>query len=218
MKHSNGSTYILSFDVKEQLMMVIQNSCRVNREHAHIYSGVLWTWTWPDAMVSTPCALWLKSEAWSYYLFEIWTKKAQNLKNRTHCLVFGCPVFRGLLYTTAIGSIDIRSLVTIFLTKTAWNNFVTGLNQSRLFSVQALIVSKVVLDTFEPVAIFYEIDKTITSMFERQKMFRGASSTSTVASESGPSPSRDILQYCNYLPRIDFLQVLTFFCCCWLAA
>ena len=114
-------------------MMVIQNSCRVNREHAHIYSGVLWTWTWPDAMVSTPCALWLKSEAWSYYLFEIWTKKAQNLKNRTHCLVFGCPVFRGLLYTTAIGSIDIRSLVTIFLTKTAWNNFVTGLNQSRFF-------------------------------------------------------------------------------------
>ena len=42
--NSNGSAYILSFDVKEQLMMVIQNSCMVNREHAHICSGVLWTW------------------------------------------------------------------------------------------------------------------------------------------------------------------------------
>ena len=30
--------------VKEQLMKVIQNSCRVNREHFCICSGVLWTW------------------------------------------------------------------------------------------------------------------------------------------------------------------------------
>ena len=38
------NVYILSFDVKEQPMMVIHNSCRVNSEHAHICSGVLWTW------------------------------------------------------------------------------------------------------------------------------------------------------------------------------
>ena len=28
-------------DIKERLMMVIQNSCEVNREHACVFSGVL---------------------------------------------------------------------------------------------------------------------------------------------------------------------------------
>ena len=36
--------YILSFDVNEQLKMVTQNSCKVNREPAHICSGILWIW------------------------------------------------------------------------------------------------------------------------------------------------------------------------------
>ena len=36
--------YSLSFNVHEQLMMVIQSSCEVNREHARICNGVLWTW------------------------------------------------------------------------------------------------------------------------------------------------------------------------------
>ena len=36
--------YILSFNVNEQLWMALQNSCEVNREHAHICSGVLGTW------------------------------------------------------------------------------------------------------------------------------------------------------------------------------
>ena len=33
--------YILSFNVNKQLMMVIQNSCEVNREPARISSSVL---------------------------------------------------------------------------------------------------------------------------------------------------------------------------------
>ena len=36
--------YILSVNVSDQLMMVIQNSCEVNREHTRICGGVLWTW------------------------------------------------------------------------------------------------------------------------------------------------------------------------------
>ena len=32
--------YILSFNVNEQLLMVKQNSCEVNREHARICSSV----------------------------------------------------------------------------------------------------------------------------------------------------------------------------------
>ena len=38
------SRYILSFNVNEQLPMVVQNSSEVNRENARIYGGVLWTW------------------------------------------------------------------------------------------------------------------------------------------------------------------------------
>ena len=36
--------YILSFNVIEQLLIVIQNSCEVNSEHARVCSGVLWMW------------------------------------------------------------------------------------------------------------------------------------------------------------------------------
>ena len=35
--------YIVSFNVIEQLMMVVQNSCEANREHDRIFSGVLRT-------------------------------------------------------------------------------------------------------------------------------------------------------------------------------
>ena len=38
----NGhKVYILSFNVNKQQLMVIQNSCEVNREHARICGGVL---------------------------------------------------------------------------------------------------------------------------------------------------------------------------------
>ena len=58
-------------------------------------------------------------------------------------------------------------------------------------------MSKVVLDNFEPVSIFYEIDKTICGMYERQKLF-----------EVGLDHYRaKDLEYCNYLPKVDFLQV-----------
>ena len=36
--------YIILFNVKEQLKMVVQNNCEVNREHACICSGILSTW------------------------------------------------------------------------------------------------------------------------------------------------------------------------------
>ena len=43
MQWMGTSKYILSFNVNEQLIMVIQNSCEVNREPP-ICSGILWTW------------------------------------------------------------------------------------------------------------------------------------------------------------------------------
>ena len=36
--------FILSFNVNEQLKIVVYNSCEVNREHARICIRVLWTW------------------------------------------------------------------------------------------------------------------------------------------------------------------------------
>jgi 3-deoxy-D-manno-octulosonic acid (KDO) 8-phosphate synthase len=62
-----------------------------------------------------------------------------------------------------------------------------------------LIVSKVVLDTYEPVSIFYEIDKTLSTMYEQHKKFDSHDATKD-------------RQYCNFLPKIDILQVPNFLC------
>lgn len=63
---------------------------------------------------------------------------------------------------------------------------------------QVLVLSKVVLDVFEPVAIFYEVNKTMTAMLERQ-----------MRSASGKSPTYNskYREFHDYLPEVEFLQV-----------
>lgn len=57
-------------------------------------------------------------------------------------------------------------------------------------------MSKVVLDNADPVALFYEIDRTISIMYERYRR-----------NEENPEQRIKDVEFCSFLPKAEFLEV-----------